>query len=384
MTPLVLYSNAMPLNRGGMGTIAWHACKGLRDAGLLRLVLAPETGAAAELREYARGLPWMFRKGMAVMNRLRWHRMHDDFFDRWASTWLQPGMDYYGWFNQSLACVRACHEGGGRTALDRGSVEPRLQKRWLVEEYARHGLRSDPMHPLTVERMVREADETDMVVAPSSLVADSYVAAGYKPCKLRVNPLGVDAALYGNGKKREEHDCLRFVFVGQLSIQKGIPDLLRAWKKLAPAKAELVLAGVIPSMESGVIEPLLRDAPRVTWNGHCTDVPALLRKCDVLLLPSAQDGFGLVVLEAFASGLPVIVSDRVGAQDCVSEGKSGLIFCFGNENALAERLKYFLDDPGRAGFMGAVAREAAKKYTWESYGRRVAKLFTEDHHHDHG
>lgn len=370
----VIYSVAMPLNRGGMGTIAWHACKGLRDADLLGLALAPEAAAAGELADKARDLPWGFRKIMSAMNRLRWHRMHDDFFDRWASTWITPGADFYGWLHQSLACIRACHEHDGWTAVDRGSVEPRLQRRWLAEEYKKHGLTRNPMHPLTVERMVKEADEADCIVAPSRLVADSYVAAGYKACKLAVNPLGVDLPVVPAEEKREPRDSFRFAFVGQLSIQKGLPGLLRVWKKLAPPIAELVLAGVIPPEESVVIEPLLRDTPGVKWDGHCHDVPALMRSCDAFVLPSAQDGFGLVVLEAMANGLPVIVSDRVGAQDCVSEGKSGFIFRFGDADALADRMNEWLNDPANARFMGAVARDAARKYSWEDYGKGVAKL----------
>ena len=89
-----------------MGTIAWHACKALADGGLLRRVIAPEVGAAGALAPFAQGLPWPFRKVMAAMNRLQWHHWHDDFFDRWASSWLEPGDSFYGWLNQSLATIR--------------------------------------------------------------------------------------------------------------------------------------------------------------------------------------------------------------------------------------------------------------------------------------
>ncbi len=374
--PSVIYSIAIPLNRGGMSTIAWHACLGLQQAGLLCRVLAPETKAAGSLAPLAQELPWAFQKIMAVLNRLQWHRLHDDFFDRWASTWIKPGMEYYGWLNQSLACIRKCHRGGGRTFVDRGSVEPRLQQHWLREEYAKYGLRCNPMDPLTVQRMIQEANEADIIVTPSKLVADSYVAAGYKPCKLAVNPLGVDLRSHGFTKNLNDSDKMRFVFVGQISIQKGIPDLLQAWKKLAPDHAELVLAGVIPFKERRIIRPLLRTTPRLVWNGHSHDVPGLLQTCDILVLPSAQDGFGMVVLEAFASGLPVIVSDRVGAQDCVIEGKNGFVFQFGDTRALEERLEWFLQDPYRSQEMAIAAGEAAKGYTWENYGRRVASLFS--------
>lgn len=370
--PSVIYSIAMPLNRGGMGTIAWHACRGLDQAGLLRATLAPETDAAGMLGPRARALPWVFQKTMRVMNRLGWHRVKDDFFDRWASRWIEPGMDYYGWMHQSLACIRKCHRGAGRAWVDRGSVEPQLQRRWLVDEYARFGLKRDPMHPQTVERMVREADEADAIVAPSTLVADSYRAAGYRPCKLLVNPLGVDLVPVADDPPQDKIGVLRVAFVGQLSIQKGVPDLLRAWQKLRPRAAELVLAGIIPDDERSVIKPLLAETPAVVWKGHCADVPALLRTCDALVLPSAQDGFGMVVLEAFAAGRAVLVSDRVGAQDCVTEGKDGSIFRFGDQRAFAEKLEWLLQDRARLQQMGQAARATAARHTWKAYGERLA------------
>ena len=356
-----------------MGTIAWHACNGLMEADLLRRVVAPETGAAGSLEPFARDLSWPFRKAMAAMNRLRWHSIHDDFFDRWVSSQIEPGMNFYGWLHQSLACIRKCHQGGGKTFVDRGSVEPRLQRRWLQEEYARHGLRQDPMTSRNVERMVREADETDVVVAASTLVAQSYLAAGYPPAKVGVNNLGVDFKQPAEKDQFHEGE-FRMVFVGQVSLQKGVPDLLRAWRKFSHSKAELVLAGIIPRREVAVIEPLLRESRRVVWNGHCADVPALLKNCDVLVLPSAQDGFGLVVLEAFAAGLPVIVSDRVGAKDCVTEGKNGFVFRFGDVSALQERLEWFLQDMGRARFMRAAALETAANMSWKNYGERLVSL----------
>jgi glycosyltransferase involved in cell wall biosynthesis len=376
----------MPLNRGGMTTIAWHACKGLMDAGLLEIVVAPDVSAAGSLAPLARELPSPFRFASRAFNRFGWHYLKDSFFDRWAANWIPPGCHYYGWMNQSLACIRKCHAGGGKTFIDRGSVEVKLQQRWLEKEYSKYKISCSPIPRWTYDRMLIETEESDFVVAPSTLVADSYIAAGYRVCKLRVNPLGVDGNVFfpATDHERSKRDVFRFAFVGQLSLQKGIPQLLTAWKKLSPAKAELVLAGTIPSIERNVIEPLLRGAQGVKWEGHQTDVPALLRSCDVLVLPSAQDGFGLVVLEALSSGLPVIVSDRVGAQDCVLPGKNGFVFGYDQPQELEERMKFFLDDRSRSVAFSKAAVDRAREYTWEGYGERFAMLFAPENLKMHG
>ena len=93
----------------------------------------------------------------------------------------------------------------------------------------------------------------------------------------------------------------------------------------------------------------------------------------VLVLPSIQDGFGLVVLEAMASGLPVIVSDHVGAKDCVREGVDGFIVPVRDIEALADRLLWLHDHPSQRDAMGARARERAMGYSWEAYRYRLAE-----------
>jgi glycosyltransferase involved in cell wall biosynthesis len=364
----------MPLNRGGLGTIAWHACRGLQEAGLLRKVFAPEVGAAGPLQPLAQGMPWPLRKGLAVVNRLGWFGCHDRFFDEWVARRLATGDHYFGWMHQSLACIRRCHRWNGKAGIDRGSVEPQLQERWLQEEYKKFFLKSAPVSTASIQRMRQEAEEADWIMVPSSLVAESYFEAGCDRRKVRINPLGVDLPSSAPSREKRKEDGFRFVFVGQLSLQKGVPMLLEAWNHLAPSKAELVLAGIIPSAEREIIQPLLERSPQTTWNGHCNDVPSLLDRCDVLVLPSAQDGFGMVVLEAMAHSLPVIVSDRVGAKDCVTEAESGFIFPFGDQRALEERLEWFITDRSRAGFMRQRARADAERYSWHEYGKRFADL----------
>ncbi len=123
-----------------------------------------------------------------------------------------------------------------------------------------------------------------------------------------------------------------------------------------------------------MIRPMLEAAADVTWEGHCDDVPQLLRDGDVLILPSAQDGFGSVVLEAMACGLPVIVSNRVGAKDWVKDGVNGFIFPFGNREALEERMAWFVSDFSRVESLRAQARATAEQCSWENYGRRLVSM----------
>lgn len=377
MNKQVVYSIAAPFNEGGMSTIAYHACSALNEASILKLALAQRTRNSKDLKNKCRGLPWAFERTMAALNRYGYHRLKDDFFDRWASCWIEKGDDYYGWLHQSLASIRKCHQGGGRTFVDRGSVEPRHQQCILQAEYKKYGLKSESIHPQSLKRMVTEADETDFIVVPSSLVLQSYMDAGYHPSKIKLNPLGVDSHRFQPPPPESVQTSgkVRLAYIGQLSVQKGIPKLLKSWEKLSPKNAELLMAGVIPTNEKSVIEPLLNGLKNVVWKGHTNSVENLLQTCHALVLPSAQDGFGMVVLEAMACGLPVLVSDMVGARDCIKYSENGWVFCFNKDDALTTHLEFLVKNPEILKGMRQAALDTAKKYTWTDYKHRFIKLF---------
>jgi len=364
----------MPINQGGLGTIGWHACKALAEHRLLECIFSRDVSALQELRTNTIAPPFPFQKMMGGLSRLGWTNVYDDFFDRWVSTWLKPGYHFYGWLNQSLACIRKSHQWGGKALVDRCSVEPRLQYRWLKEEYEKYEIPTNPMTRWNLERMIQESEEADAIVVSSKIIAESYIAAGFNPSKLNVNNFGVELPPSMEQKDTSQKRPLRFVFVGMISLRKGVPGLLKAWKQLSPKNAELVLAGVIPKREAFLIEPLIRNTPNVVWNGHCSKVTDLLQQSDVLILPSAEDGFGMVVLEAFANRLPVIISDRVGAQDCVTQGENGFIVPFGCENALATKIEWFLQNPTHSQEMGRIGRQTAEKCTWKEYGERFTSF----------
>ena len=130
-------------------------------------------------------------------------------------------------------------------------------------------------------------------------------------------------------------------FPGLAAVQHAREELRGLYFRLAKATAYLVVPGVV------------------------------LRGASVLVLPSVQDGFGLVVLEAMAAGLPVIVSDHVGAKDCVREGVDGFVVPVRDADAIAERLRWLRADRSRQRRMGLNAREQALRYTWDAYRQRL-------------
>ena len=151
-----------------------------------------------------------------------------------------------------------------------------------------------------------------------------------------------------------------------------MPLLLEAWKKLALKNAEL---WVIGSARKRLLQ-LLPSLPGLEFIGKRPheELPDLLRECDVLVLPSFCEGFGLVLLEALASGLPVITTEATAGPDLIEDGVEGLLIPSGDLNALCQALQFFVDQPELLETMSAAARRCAEKYTWDAYGDRWNQL----------
>ncbi len=158
-------------------------------------------------------------------------------------------------------------------------------------------------------------------------------------------------------------DEMVFFFLGRLNRDKGVLDLARAFAGVcasSPVKTRLLLAGPDEeNIKEKVLDICSRCADRVHFTGH-TDTPErLMSAADVLCLPSYREGFGLVVIEAAAVGIPSIGSRIYGVTDAIEEGVTGLLFEMGSHHDLMLKMMKFVEDPSLAGRMGKRARAFA-------------------------
>jgi glycosyltransferase involved in cell wall biosynthesis len=166
-------------------------------------------------------------------------------------------------------------------------------------------------------------------------------------------------------------DATVAVFCAKLQPWKGPMDLLEAFAQANVPNSYLVYAGDGP--EKGNLERKATElglADRVKFLGFVnqSQLPSAYCASDFLVLPSLFEPFGLVVNEAMLCGLPVIVSDRVGAKfDLVRSEENGYVFPAGNVNALAEILRQILQDPTKIALMGAAARQRMKTWSPTEY-----------------
>lgn len=154
-----------------------------------------------------------------------------------------------------------------------------------------------------------------------------------------------------------------FFFLGRLNRDKGVLDLARAFAGVCAtvsAAVHLVLAGPDEAnMKEKVLDICARCTNRVHFTGP-TDTPErLMSAADVLCLPSYREGFGLVVIEGAAVGIPSIGSRIYGITDAIVDGVTGFLFEMGSYHDLMLKMRKFIEDPSLAGRMGEPARTFA-------------------------
>jgi glycosyltransferase involved in cell wall biosynthesis len=200
-----------------------------------------------------------------------------------------------------------------------------------------------------------------------------YKAAGFRSERLFRKPHFIEAAVSETGSKKG--DCV--VFIGRLGEEKGIGTLIDAWRALPVIPLKVVGDG--PDAH-GFRRYIKAYGPNnVEFLGHRShgECMGILARARFLIMPSiCYETFGLVMVEAFSRGRPVIAS-RLGAMaDIVVHGKTGLLFKPGDAADLAQKVSELWNDPSRCEAMGRAARrEYEGKYTPESNYEMLMSIY---------
>jgi glycosyltransferase involved in cell wall biosynthesis len=217
----------------------------------------------------------------------------------------------------------AVHRAGGRAVLNYPIAHNRFQKMLYAEEaehapeFAAALPRMEWLPQEYSERLDQECEMADRIMVGSTFVRQSFVELGYDASRIFVAPYGVDCEQFTPRAQPRNDGVFRVLFVGQIGQRKGASYLFQGYEKFRRPDTDLhVVGGFSPGHEVYArFEGLYRHTPHVPHR----DLPALIRNADVFVFPSLIEGMPLVVLEAMASGVPVITTTH-GACDIVRDG----------------------------------------------------------------
>lgn len=299
-------------------------------------------------------------------------------FDRWTEKRLkrlqQRPDALIGISGSSLSAGAWLQRQGGIFICDRGSTHQRYQQQIVGEEYARWGV----TRPVSDERdTVREEaiyDEADAITVPSEYVRQTFLEMGVPDAKLHTIPYGVRLENFRpTGEPAEEE--FNVLFAGAPGLRKGVPYLLQAFANLKHPRKTLKLAGYVQENLKGPLKRLpLKDVEFLGPVSQSTLVD-LMSRSHVLVLPSIEEGFGLVMAEAMACGCPVISSTHTGGSQLYRDGVEGFLVPIRDVRAIEERMQLLADEPHLRQEMGAAAlRRVRSMGGWKEYGDRWEEL----------
>jgi len=218
------------------------------------------------------------------------------------------------------------------------------------------------------ESMRQKAIELGLVEASRTVVLASGSYNGTEPERFAPTT----EALRRGGQMREKlgipANAPVVGFVGRLTKDKGINELVKAYSELRKEMAELRLL-LVGEMEEG--DPLtartrwlLENEPGIVRTGFVDDPADYYHLLDVFAFPTYREGFGNVAVEANAAGKPVVAAGATGVVDAVVDGVTGLLVPVGDARALAGALKKVIENPGMAAALGSAGRERAVREFW--------------------
>lgn len=259
------------------------------------------------------------------------------------------------------------------TAIKKVVEEEYAEKCPFYETFERH-LRLYPEKKCLAFR--QELQNADYVVVASNYVRNCLLDDGIQPDRIKYLPLGIDASTFTpknevylpNGK-------LKFLFVGRMEGAKGIYYIIEAFRQMQDLSVELIAVGENFGLQD--MFTTYTSNIKVLGEKRRDEMSNVYKNADVYILPSLWEGFSFSLLEALASGMPVIASKNSCAPEIVEEYKEGFVIEPRNIKEIKDKVKWFLDNKDKIKDMGKAARAKAETYSWDFYSQNVVKIINE-------
>jgi glycosyltransferase involved in cell wall biosynthesis len=311
----------------------------------------------------------------------RFNVFKDNFFDKHVSKKLVTlkSFDLFiVWAHYAGLSIPAARSLGAKVIIESGSCHIKTQQEILAEEYRHWGIEHTPIDQRTVEKMCHEYHDADYIMTLSSFARNSFINNGVSPQKILMVPCGVDTNYFLQEQQQEKSKFL-VIFVGLVSLRKGIQYLLQTWNNLGLPQndSELLIIGA-QTKDFVSAKQYLKIPDNVKFIGP-VDRPTLrtlYQQSSLFVLPSLEDGFGMVIGEAMASGLPVICSTSSAGPELITDGVHGFLTKSGDCVDLAEKICWCYCHRYEATQMGIRGSQQILNFSWDIYGDNIYQTYT--------
>jgi len=379
----VLYSFPHRLGAARICHTAWQQVNGLLNAGASVLVfpgsLSRELQPGAVIRPtLARG---RFRIPYRVLGTERACALHDWIVSERLQRLAGKIDIVHTWPLGSLRTLKTAARLGIPTVLERPNAHTRFAYEVVRKECEKLGVVLSPGHehaykPRVLAKEEAEYDAAFRLLCPSDLVVQTFLDQGFSRERLTRDQYGYDESVYHSGQQvRDDRRGLTMLFVGGCAPRKGLHYALQAWlRSPASRNGKFIVAGAFVPGYAEKLSSMLAH-PSVEVLGHRSDVPELMRRSDLLVLPSIEEGSALVTSEARASGCVLLVSDAAGA--ICRHMENALVHRVGDVDQLTEHLTLLDANRDLLEKLRGASLNTADEITWKAAGRKLLSAYKE-------
>ena len=379
----VLFSFPLRLGADRICTTAWYQVNGLAAAGAEILVFPasisrpvhPDVKVSPTLAKGKLRLPY---KIVGTMRACAWH---DQIVARRLEKLAGQIDIIHAWPLGALETLKTAARLGIPTVLERCNAHTGFAMEVVKKECDRLGvaLPPDHEHAYNAEKLRKEEEEYRLatrLLCPSEFVVKSFLDKGYAREQLVRHIYGYDENVYyPSNEPRDPKRGLTMLSVGVCAVRKGLHYALEAWLR-SPASKDgtfLIAGEFLPAYREKLA--LMLAHPSVKVLGHRNDVPELMRKSDVLVLPSIEEGSALVTSEARGSGCVLLVSEAAGA--ICEHMENALVHQAGDVGTLARHMTMLNEDRALLENLRAASLRTVPEITWTAAGRKLLHVYYE-------
>lgn len=260
--------------------------------------------------------------------------------------------------------------------LERGSCHYLDQIKLLKKAYEENNLSFKPNN-IACRQELKEYKNCYKIVVPSLFAYNSFINNGIDKHKIEINQLGCDLRSFYPSKKTDNTDNFIILSVGLASIQKGTWDLIKVINELSiDYKIKLIHVGNIAKNEHKIIKNKI-NLYNVEFISSVKEKELLkfYHQADLFVLNSIQDGFGMVLLQAYASGVPIISTYNTGFKDILEKDQNAGIII--KPFSKIELKKAVLSYTNKTKSKIYKKNETLSFFDWENYRNRYLKILND-------
>lgn len=293
---------------------------------------------------------------------------------------------FWGFQGSAHATLQAAKDSGKLAIVELATAHVKAAKRILAEETALHPEWADSIDYLSFpdwyeHRIAEEPHLADVVVAASQFTANTLLEDNVPQSKIRTLSLGFELDHVAYTPKREkdglniENRPLRLLYAGTITQRKGIKYVLEAMRHFKREDVELHIIGGLQGSGVG-LEPykgLYQNHGRISQY----ELFRTYQDYDALVLPTVFEGFGLVIVEAMAAGLPVITTPHSMGPDVIVHQENGYLIPIRSIEAVVSSIAHLRSLSGEDYcHMSEQARAHVLNFTWKVFQEKLAMLLT--------